>query len=157
MKTRILALFLLLSAIAARAGLEPVYEPKNVAISIGKELTADEVKQAFMASPGEINGWTFAEKAAGHLEGTLHVRKHSVVVDIAYTAKDYSILYVSSENLKYDKDKKVIHPKYETWIKNLERVVLKKLTAGPVTTPATPAATPAPAAPASAPAATPTK
>jgi polysaccharide deacetylase 2 family uncharacterized protein YibQ len=148
MKTRIISLFLMLAAIAAQAG-EAVYEPKNVAINIGKEVTADQVKQAFMAAPGEINGWAFEEKEAGKLHGTLHVRKHTVEVDIPYSAKEYSILYVKSENMKYDAEKKTIHSKYETWIKNLERVLIKNLT-GPVA-PAAPAAVPA-VAPAAAPA-----
>lgn len=156
MKTRTLASFLLLTALAAHAGVEAVYEPKNVPINVGKEVTADQVKLAFLAAPGEINGWAFEDKEPGKLAGTLHVRKHTVVVDIAYTAKDYSILYVSSENMKYDAEKKTIHPKYETWVKNLERVLIKNLT-GPVATAATPAAPAAPPAPAAAPAAAPAK
>lgn len=139
MTTRILVLFLMFTAVAAQAGLKPVYEPKNIAINTGRELTSEQVKLAFMSVPAEINGWAFEEKGEGKIVGTLKVRAHTVVVDILYSAKDYSILYVSSENMKYNAEKKTIHPKYETWIRKLERVVLKNLIALPATTPGNPA------------------
>lgn len=148
MKIRIALLLLAFAALGAHAGLEPVYEPKNVPVEAGREVTAEQVKQAFLNAAIDIKGWTFTEKEPGKLDGNLEVRKHKVVVSIPYTGKEYSILYVSSENMKYDEKARKIHGKYESWIKNLERTMKSKLLAlsAPAAVPVSaPAATPAPA------------
>ena len=136
---RILAYFLLFTAVAARAVLnEPLYEPKFVAINAGGQMSEEQVKQAFLDAAKRIRGWTFSVNRPGMLEGDLTVRKHQVSVNILYSAKDYSIIYVASENMMYDADKKTIHPSYGRWIRNLEKYFQENLNAIWMKTPSAP-------------------
>ena len=72
-----------------------------------------------IVSAGTPLGWVFAEKAPGHLVGTLAVRMQMAIVDVKYNKKVYSIAYKDSENLDYNG--KSIHPNYNDWVKDLSR------------------------------------
>lgn len=127
----LLVLFGFLFARPAEAKrMDPLYEPKNAPVMAGKEVTAEQVKQAFFKVAGQIQGWSFEAKGEDRLIGTLQVRTHKVVVEIPYSAKEYSILYVESENMLYDPETRTIHNKYDNWIKNLEKYFTQNLTSG---------------------------
>jgi len=51
--------------------------------------------------------------------GTLHLREHTAIVDIPYSAKSYSILYKSSVNLTEKSGQ--IHKNYNGWVQNLDQ------------------------------------
>ena len=142
---RILAVFLLFTAVAARAVPEPVYEPKFVAINAGGQLSEEQVKQAFLRAATRIKGWTLSELRPGMLEGDLDVRKRKqqLSVNILYSGKDYSIIYVGSENMDYNAEAKTIHPNYGRYIRNLEKFFLENLNAIWMKSPTAPATAPA--------------
>jgi hypothetical protein len=54
-----------------------------------------------------------------HIEATVHVRKHTAVVDILYSPSQYRIMYKSSDALLYDGTQ--IHRNYNKWVELLER------------------------------------
>jgi hypothetical protein len=83
-------------------------------------IEAPQVKKAIMVA-GTSLGWTMTPTTPGHIVGTLLLRSHKAVVDIIYSAKDYSIMYKNSYNLKYDGTK--IHKNYNGWIQNLDRAI----------------------------------
>ena len=96
---------LLACAFAAQAQRTPVpvvnFENIPVALSTDQRLTAEQVKQAFVAA-GASAGWAMVAKADGALEATFRKGdKHTAVVAIQYSPVSYSVRYVSSFNLKY--------------------------------------------------------
>jgi len=70
---------------------------------------------------GTSLGWKITKIDKNTLLGTLHLRSHTAVVTIKYSAKDYSITYKSSINLNYNKEQNHIHSNYNGWISNLEK------------------------------------
>jgi hypothetical protein len=54
---------------------------------------------------------------------TLNVRDHEAAINIDYTQTGYSIAYVSSKNLMYNKTNGTIHRNYIKWIKLLRRSI----------------------------------
>ncbi|MBH0195685.1 MAG: hypothetical protein HP494_08855 [Nitrospira sp.] len=65
----------------------------------------------------------------GEIIGTLNLRSHQAVVSIPYTTKQYSILYKSSNNLKYDAATQTIHENYLAWIQRLDGAIRTRMTA----------------------------
>jgi hypothetical protein len=49
------------------------------------------------------------------------IRKHKIVMKLEYDVNKIQLTYVSSENLNYEQPKylRFIHPKYNTWVKQL--------------------------------------
>lgn len=66
-----------------------------------------------------------SEIKPGLIRAELYVRSHHAVVEIPYSDKFYSILYVESENLKYDDGE--IHRNYNRWVNNLNVDIKRKL------------------------------
>jgi len=64
---------------------------------------------------GAALGWHIQDTGPGHIVGTLHLRDHVAVVDIAYDTKSHSIKYKDSGNLQYNADKREIHKNYNGW------------------------------------------
>lgn len=80
-------------------------------------------------------GWSPQKVKDGEIEATLHVRSHTAVVSIPYTAEGYQIVYKSSENLNYNPADKTIHSNFVNWVNNLNRSISRRLvkpTATPV-------------------------
>jgi hypothetical protein len=86
----------------------------------GKPAAADEIKRAFMVG-GARRGWTFADAGPGKMVGTLVVRTHTLVMDLAYEDGKYSLNYKDSINLDFKEanGKKTIHRAYLNWNTNL--------------------------------------
>ena len=108
--------------LAACQSLVPVYTVNDAAISTpsGHHLTAAQVRSAIITA-GTSLGWHVVDAGPGRLEGTLHLRTHTAVVDIPYGAAKYSILYRSSEDLQAADGK--IHKNYNGWVQNLDRQI----------------------------------
>jgi len=109
--------------------------------SIGHELSEQQVKEA-INSGLEAAGWTAEKEGPGHILATYTVRTHTVAVNIRYTAKNYSIHYAYSINMKVNctaKDRpkgiiltkwpekvcggsqpEFIHAGYNKWVKRLD-------------------------------------
>ena len=60
----------------------------------------------------------------GKVRCTLNIRAHEVVVDVLYTDSSFSIRYVSSVNMNYDPTLNTISPKYNQWVRNLQREIV---------------------------------
>ena len=74
-------------------------------------------------------GWVIDENVPAEdgqsteIISSLHVRIHSVTIKIAIDTEQVHMTYVSSVEMRYQESKKkgpLIHPKYTTWLKNLE-------------------------------------
>lgn len=85
-------------------------------------LTEQDVRKAILTACS-FRGWQATEVSPGLIEARLMVRnKHTIVVDIPYTATTYSIKYKSSTNMEYDSKSDgsaVIHPNYNKWVGTL--------------------------------------
>ena len=92
----------------------------------GKPVTADQVRSAIVRA-GNTLGWEMTPNAPGAVTGRLALRGHVAVVDVRYSAKDYSIMYKDSTNLDYGNGQ--IHKNYNGWIENLNRDIRGNLLA----------------------------
>ncbi|MSR09722.1 MAG: hypothetical protein EXR82_09435 [Gammaproteobacteria bacterium] len=99
-------------------------ENNSIITSSGKEPTLDAVAQAIRAAgASQAYPWTPSGERPGMLQLTTLVRnKHTVVVNVTFDAKTYSIRYSSSINMNYQgKDGKgIIHPFYNKWVAQLK-------------------------------------
>lgn len=94
----------------------------------GKEPTLEQVQQAILdAATSTKPAWNMKVEKPGLILGTLHIRSHTAVVNIAYSTKSYSITYNTSTNLKYDADANTIHSNYNGWIQNLDSAIKGRL------------------------------
>jgi hypothetical protein len=71
------------------------------------------------------NKWSMEVKEPGHIVGTIIIREYTVVVDINYDMKKYTITYKDSQNLPHEGN--LIHGKYNTWAHNLSGMIDKKI------------------------------
>lgn len=94
----------------------------NTATAASTPLTEQDVRKAILIACS-ARGWQGKEVSPGLIEARLLVRnKHSIVVDIPYTAAAYSIKYKSSANMEYDvknDGSAAIHPNYNKWVGTL--------------------------------------
>lgn len=107
-----------------------IYNVKDAPITTatGKEVTLEQVTKAIVEAGAGLK-WTMAVVKPGQIVGTLNVRSHTAVIDIAYDTKTYNITYKDSVNLKYDADKQTIHENYRGWVQNLDNAIKGRLTA----------------------------
>jgi hypothetical protein len=98
----------------------PIMNVDNAAISTpsGKPLTQEQVRAAIIRA-GSALGWQMKDEGPNKLVGTIVLRTHTAVVDIPYSATNYSIKYRSSVNLEESGGN--IHKNYNGWIQNLNR------------------------------------
>ena len=132
MKLRILVLLLVVLAMCAacRRGV-PVYNPTvELGATVGTSNQEDVRRAILTACAGR--GWTAREAAPGRIEAKLVVRgKHTVFVDIPYSASSYAITYKTSTNMEHatkNDGVEVIHPNYNKWVQLLEQDINRNLT-----------------------------
>lgn len=106
----------------------PVY---NVAaapiLTYGQTKPSIEQVEKEIVSAATSLGWSVRRVEPGKLMAILNVREHRAVVDIGFTANDFSITYKDSENLKYDGSN--IHSNYNGWIQRLENTIRSRISA----------------------------
>ena len=124
MKTTILALMVASALLMAGCRSNPVLNINNAPIEIEAKHTSKDIKKAITRA-GVGLGWQMKAKKAGHIVGTLYLRKHVAVVNVKYSKKSYSITYKSSEYLDYDGTN--IHQNYNSWVINLNRQIQAQL------------------------------
>ena len=73
-------------------------------------------------------GWSVKSKKPGYIQGEIYVRSHRAEIQINYTQSNYSIRYLSSDNLKYKESKGTIHKNYNKWITLLDSQIQSRLT-----------------------------
>jgi len=94
----------------------------------GVEQSTDKVARAIITACARL-GWVCSIAAPGEITGRLNLRSHQADVRIPYSTEKYSILYVSSENLRYDAAERTIHRNYNNWVLNLQRQINAELAA----------------------------
>jgi hypothetical protein len=81
-------------------------------------------------------GWEMASTTPDHIIGTLNLRAHQAVADIAYDTKSYNIRYKSSKGLLYGEadqtsgqDTRDIYKNYNGLIENLNNAIRTQIVA----------------------------
>jgi hypothetical protein len=143
MKTLKLALFALLFAVSSAAlarAPEPVVDliDQPAATASGKKLTAEDVKQ-LIAKTAADKKWAVTSVKEGLLTASLtwNQNKHTIVINISYSADLYSLTYKDSVNMKYNKNdvrvfennygKPEIHPYYNRYVRSLNQAIQAEL------------------------------
>lgn len=101
-----------------------------------RSLSLAEVKKAIMVSKGtSYVHYRMYDIEPGLIRCELTYKKHTALVDIPYTKDSYSILYKSSQNLKYEPvsedNAAMIHRHYNTWIRDLDKSIKMNLSIAP--------------------------
>jgi hypothetical protein len=92
----------------------------------GKPLSRDQVRGAIVRAGASL-GWQMKDESPNMLVGTILLRNHTAVVEIPYSANNYSVKYRSSTNLNESNGN--IHKNYNGWIQNLTRGINAQLSA----------------------------
>lgn len=124
-------LLIMQSGCRGRAGV-PIVNIENQAImrEDGKAITADQVKRAIISAARSDRKqiWDLKEEREGHFVAKLIVRdKHTIVVDVFYSATRLSIKYRDSINMKFEKEHEgrgLIHPSYNVWVDDFLRTII---------------------------------
>lgn len=96
----------------------------------GKALTTEQVKRAIIAAARADRKqiWDLKEEKEGHFVAKLIVRgKHTILVDIFYSATHLNIKYRDSTNMSFKKDDEspgLIHPNYNVWVDDFLQAIL---------------------------------
>ena len=116
------ASILMVLAITACNHGTPIYNVESADYNAVNGLDSQKAEQAIKTAGTKL-GWSMAKLEPGLIRGTLNLRSHVAVVDIAYDNRGFAIDYVDSENLKYDEQSGEIHKSYNKWIRKLERYI----------------------------------
>lgn len=115
----------------------------------GKTLDAAAVSAAIKRAGSSLQ-WRFSDGAsAQQMVGTLVVRQHTIQINIAIAPASYSVSYRDSINMNYsksglsqtdetlrgfrppeyftDREKPVIHPNYNRWVKDLVNAINREI------------------------------
>lgn len=132
---RVIATFLLASAMLATAPAHagrdaPILNVTDTPVTWlpGVERNEDKVARAIITACARL-GWVCSITAPGKITGRLNLRSHQADVRIPYSTETFSILYVASENLRYDAEENTIHRNYNSWVLNLQRQINAELAA----------------------------
>jgi len=112
--------------------LAPVVDYDNVPVATGSGKPASAQAVGVAISNAAAHGkrvWNVQRTAPDKMRASYNVRQHSIVVDIGYSDKAYSIHYAASDNMKYSdaSGKKLIHPFYNAWVDELKRGISTEL------------------------------
>ena len=120
--------WMLVVAVVALAGCTqaPIRNVPDAAVvtGTGKAATPQEVRAAIVRAGSNL-GWAMTPTDPGLVNGRPALRGHVAVVEVRYTAQNYSIACKESSNLDY-KDGQ-IHKNYNRWIENLNRDIRANL------------------------------
>ena len=125
MNFKFLAILCVVALLGACRTAPTIYQVQNAAVSTNvPNATKDDVRKAIVRAGGGL-GWQIRDNGADALIGTLILRTHTAIVDIPYSAKQYSITYKDSTNLNYDGAS--IHSNYNGWVQNLHKAINTQL------------------------------
>ena len=131
LQSALVAVLVAFSANAAARSSVPVIDIGDVAVltSSGKVIEAEQVRRAILLA-ASMKNWTLGAPSEGKMTATLHVRaKHTVVVEIAYSAEKYSIRFLNSVNMNQEvrEGQTLIHPNYNKWVLELSDSIRRNL------------------------------
>lgn len=124
-KHHILAMALSVAALTGCARTAPVENVQRT-INTSTQYSADQVKTAILEA-GLARKWVMTPAGPGVINGRLAQREHSADIRINYTSTNYSINYVTSQNLMAGGGQ--IHRNYNRWITNLDQDIQLRLSA----------------------------
>lgn len=107
----------------------PIVNVENAAIvTASGQVPSLEAVATAIRTAGASQGypWTASGDSAGKLVLTTIVRhKHTVVINVTFDTKTYSIHYDNSVNMNFKKKKysEVIHPNYNVWVSQLRQAM----------------------------------
>ena len=131
-KAVLFVLALIVSGSAAARDAEPLVKISEVAVAkaTNKTLSIKQVKQAIRTA-AEGKKWSLIEQPGAAMLGTLSWRDgfHSISVEITWSAKNYSINYHDSKNMKYVEVDGLasIHPYYNRYVIELSDAIKDEL------------------------------
>lgn len=116
----LLGLTIALSLLACRTA--PIRNVVDSPVPGGFSLV--EVGEAIQQAAAR-RGWSVEEAGPGRVLATLRLRGHRATVEIAYSARAFSITYRDSDNLRAGDG--VIHRNYNSWVLKLEQTIRGEL------------------------------
>ena len=137
-KFMLLVTFALLSSNAVAGRTAPLVNVENIAVvsGSGNKLSVEQVKQAVIRA-ATVAQWSVTPPAAGTIVATLQVRgKHTLMVDIPYSAESFSVRYKDSVNLNHGMEEleqtnykpvEVVHPNVNKWMMLLKDAIRAEL------------------------------
>lgn len=120
------AAFVLLLVASCRTA--PLYNVENAVITPPENASVEDIDKAIVRAGAQL-GWQISKTAPGKLIGRLPIRSHLAIVDISHDRDQVSITYKDSTNLNYDADSGIIHPNYNSWVKNLQKAIFIQVSA----------------------------
>lgn len=87
-------------------------------VNCKNEMTMKEIVRSALIH----RNWVVTAETIGRTDATLDIRDHEARISVMYTASEFSIQYVDSKNLEYEKDthgQEMIHRFYNEWIEDL--------------------------------------
>ncbi len=120
------AAFVLLLLASCRTA--PLYNVENAVITPPENATIEDIDKAIVRAGAQL-GWQISKTSPGNLIGRLPIRSHLAIVDIRHDLNEVSITYKDSTNLNYDAESGIIHPNYNSWVKNLQNAIFAQVAA----------------------------
>ena len=105
--------------------IQPV-APMTVETAIPSGASHDDFNAAVVKA-AKNRGWRLERINSTTINADLKIRTHEASVVIAYEKTKYTITYKNSVNLDYDKKTHTIHPKYNQWVRNLDKDISDEL------------------------------
>jgi len=96
----------------------PIQNYGNANLSAYGKFTAAQVGDAIIRGGASI-GWQMNKVSPELITATITERRHSVTVEIPYSAKEYTIKYRNSVNMRAEGG--TIHSSYNRWVERLQR------------------------------------
>ncbi|MCL2122483.1 MAG: hypothetical protein FWH34_00185 [Desulfovibrionaceae bacterium] len=96
----------------------PIQNYGNTNLSTYGAFTAAQVGDAIISGGASI-GWRMNKVSPELITATVTERSHSVTVEIQYSAKEYTIKYRDSVNMRAEGG--TIHSSYNRWVERLQR------------------------------------
>ena len=122
---RLLATSLVALFLAGCATSQPIHNVNDTPVPRLVTASENEVGKAVITAVTK-RGWVVTKDEPGLIEARLNVRnKHTALVSIPYTNKNFSIEYKDSTNL--DHKGNTIHRNYNKWVILLDREIQQEL------------------------------
>ena len=102
----------------------PLYNAKNISISPRLSASNEEIAEAIW-SAARRQGWKTERVGDRKIKAVKHIRSHSLTVSINYSKSSFDIIYIDSNNLKFDGSN--IHKNYNIWIHQLEESIQNEI------------------------------
>jgi hypothetical protein len=127
-----------IGVVHAQRTLVPVIQFENQSWSApaGKVLSEEQVREGIVKAiqthrAEKEFAWQLDSDTPGKLGASVLVRgKHTVRVSISYTSSNFSVVYLSSDNMKAQKISNgatMIHPAYNRWVGDLVTAIRDQL------------------------------